>query len=306
MHKSPDIFLFKAFIAAVAHYKICTTIFAITSRFSQNFYCHNFIFAAAALVFVTIKIRGLLKFPRQCALCPDQCGCKILMRAYGFGKAFWNSMYSLWEMPKSWLRSAHCCKNGFNAHIFQHVLQIGLRATLQALTAAVATLQQTVQNQGRTIAMQQSTLDDKCDVIEQQQLDLQRINETLQATADDVQGQVAMLNRTIADKCEIIEQQQMNLQQVNGSLQMFIAEQETSNSEQDDIAANLTALASRFPRTWVSTATTCTSTKHPNSLSLTPISRREIGRVQIASFRYTEIPFFFSKRGSTSEKEFSA
>ena len=33
---------------------------------------------------------------------------------------------------------------------------------------------------------------------------------------------------------------------------------------------------------------------------------REIGRVQIASFRYTEIPFFFSKRGSTSEKEFSA
>ena len=97
--------------------------------------------------------------------------------------------------------------------------------------------------------MQQSTLDDKCDVIEQQQLDLQRINETLQATADDVQGQVAMLNRTIADKCEIIEQQQMNLQQVNGSLQMFIAEQETSNSEQDDIAANLTALASRFPRT---------------------------------------------------------
>ena len=88
MHKSPDIFLFKAFIAAVAHYKICTTIFAITSRFSQNFYCHNFIFAAAALVFVTIKIRGLLKFPRQCALCPDQCGCKILMRAYGFGKDF--------------------------------------------------------------------------------------------------------------------------------------------------------------------------------------------------------------------------
>ena len=42
------------------------------------------------------------------------------------------------------------------------------------------------------------------------------------------------------------------------------------------------------------------------AVSFTPISRREIGRVQIASFRYTEIPFFFSKRGSTSEKKFSA
>ena len=45
-----------------------------------------------------------------------------------------------------------------------------------------------------------------------------------------------------------IDRQQMQLQQINATLQMFIAEQEISNSEQDDIATDLAAINSGLTR----------------------------------------------------------
>ena len=50
------------------------------------------------------------------------------------------------------------------------------------------TLQRTIDVQGRTIRSLQQTVDDKCDVIDRQQMDLMQINVTLQQTID-VQGQ---------------------------------------------------------------------------------------------------------------------
>ena len=125
-----------------------------------------------------------------------------------------------------------------------------------------ATLQRTIDDQGRTIRSLQQTVDDKCDVIERQQMDLQQINVTLQQTTE-IQGEaidmleqtidgqnqtIVSLQQTVDDKCETIEQQQMTLQQVNASLQMLIDTQGMSSTGQDDIAANLTTLLARFPR----------------------------------------------------------
>ena len=78
--------------------------------------------------------------------------------------------------------------------------------------------------------------------------ELQQVNTTLQQTIDGQNETIATLQGTIDEKCEIIERQRMELQQVNETLQMFIETQETSNSEQDVIAANLTTLLARFPR----------------------------------------------------------
>ena len=93
-----------------------------------------------------------------------------------------------------------------------------------------APLQQTIDDQGQTIEDQAQAI------------------AALQQTVDGQNDTISTLQQTVDDKCEIIERQQMTLQQVNASLQMFIETQETSNSEQDVIAANLTTLLARFPR----------------------------------------------------------
>ena len=75
-------------------------------------------------------------------------------------------------------------------------------------------------------------------------LELQQVRMTI----DDQNQTIVSLQQTVDEKCETIERQQMTLEQVNTTLQMFIETQEMSNSEQDGIATNLTALSNRFPR----------------------------------------------------------
>ena len=116
--------------------------------------------------------------------------------------------------------------------------------------------------QGRTIRSLQQTVDDKCDVIERQQMDLQQLNGTLQQTTADqgqaidileqiIDGQnqtIVSLQQTVGEKCETIEQQQMTLQQVNATLLTIIDTQATSDREQANIFANLTTLFRRLSR----------------------------------------------------------
>ena len=60
------------------------------------------------------------------------------------------------------------------------------------------------------------------------------------------------MEETVEEKCDVIDRLQISLQQINATMQMLIETQETSDSEQDDIAANLTALIARIPRECVS------------------------------------------------------
>ena len=106
-----------------------------------------------------------------------------------------------------------------------------LQQTIDGQNQNIVSLQQTVDGQKQTIVSLQQTVDDQNQTID-----------TLQQTVDDQR-------QAIEEKCEtIVQQQQTELQQVNNTLFMFIAAQEISNSEQHDIAGNLTELRARFPR----------------------------------------------------------